>query len=341
MRISALTACALVALVAAAVVGLGIAARPVQTDGTLPFETVTDEDAAALLASLRQGCDLAAAAVHSGVGTLTVHAWAWRPNGDKRETETTYSVASQGDRFKAVSETRYVEDEWAPAVSQTNTATAPTARREEIAFNGETITFYEPDEGNAIIGDAASPHLGKLLQSVRLYTRSPGHAVPVGVLDLKPASEACLPAEPRVLGRDLIDGEECVVCEASAQVRGTTSGSVTSISRYWINPARGYSLVKAETYMQQALSLPPDLLSSVEVDTVPAADTLWRISSWRQDVYAVDFQTSRPYLSLRSTASFADDYQLNAPVTEDMLTINLPSGTKVYNELIDAQYTVP
>jgi len=46
-------------------------------------------------------------------------------------------------------------------------------------------------------------------------------------------------------------------------------------------------------------------------------------------------------LKMETVVTVADDYQLNAPVTEEMLKVQLPSGTKVYNELIDAHYTVP
>ena len=46
-------------------------------------------------------------------------------------------------------------------------------------------------------------------------------------------------------------------------------------------------------------------------------------------------------LKIETVVTVADDYQLNAPVTEEMLRVQLPSGTKVYNELIDAHYTVP
>jgi hypothetical protein len=30
-----------------------------------------------------------------------------------------------------------------------------------------------------------------------------------------------------------------------------------------------------------------------------------------------------------------------APVTDDMLALRLPSGTRVRNELVDSEYTVP
>ena len=82
-------------------------------------------------------------------------------------------------------------------------------------------------------------------------------------------------------------------------------------------------------------------MARFDIDTVPCGDGLWRISSWRQDQYTMSPSTGEPYLSARSTVTYSDDYQLNAPVTEEMLTIDLPSGTRVHDEVIDAYYTVP
>ena len=99
--------------------------------------------------------------------------------------------------------------------------------------------------------------------------------------------------------------------------------------------------MRFEKHLRVAPSEESVLMARFDIDTVPCGDGLWRISCWRQDQYTMSPSTGEPYLSARSTVTYSDDYQLNAPVTEEMLTIDLPSGTRVNDEVIDVHYTVP
>jgi hypothetical protein len=143
-----------------------------------------------------------------------------------------------------------------------------------------------------------------------------------------------------VLGRETVNGEECVVVEVTKE-RVRDTGAYTHTYTYWIDPARGFSLVRFESHLRAAPSEESVLMTRADIETVPCGDGLWRISSWRQDQYTISPSTGERYLNARSTVTYSDDYQLNAPVTEETLTIDLPSGTKVHNELIDSRYTVP
>jgi len=78
----------------------------------------------------------------------------------------------------------------------------------------------------------------------------------------------------------------------------------------------------------------------IEAEARQYASGLWGVSRMWARQYRLDQLDTRE-LKMEVVVTVADDYQLNAPVTEEMLTIHLPSGTSVNNELIDVQYTVP
>jgi len=42
-----------------------------------------------------------------------------------------------------------------------------------------------------------------------------------------------------------------------------------------------------------------------------------------------------------TTLTYGADFQINVPISEDELTLKLPSGVSVYDEVLDATYTVP
>jgi len=82
------------------------------------------------------------------------------------------------------------------------------------------------------------------------------------------------------------------------------------------------------------------LLSHGELDLRKYGDNLWGLSEVRHEQYGLDDAGER-YLNIRQIFTFGKDYRLNPPVTEDMLTVDLPSGTEVFDERIDAGYVVP
>ncbi len=301
------------------------------------LQPVGAEEAEDVLAAVRLGCETTTARVSTSAGVVTVHEWNWRSNGELLETETLYTVASEGERFKAAVDTRYIRNEWTPPDPDLRVNAPGTVQRQEIAYDGEKITSYEPDRNRAEISGLDSDG-GRLLRTVKLMALSPGHAVPR--LPTSSPSPEGVNRGPHVVARDILNGDECIVVES---VRTATAADGTQqeyYSRFWVMPQKGFSVARSETEARGGMFGEGTLLSQAEIDTREYADALWGISEVRHEEYRLQ-DSGRPYLKSRTITAFADEYQLNGPVTKEMLTIDLPSGTKVYNELIDAEYTVP
>ena len=321
------------------VVGIGIlvAGSTLMSLGEKTFEPVEEAEEQALLNAVRTGCEAAASAVQSGVGVITIHDTMWQENGARRDTEATYQLVQRGERVRVRFETRTIADEWdAPDLNEGGRVTS-SASRWSLGSDGEAITYYEPESKRATVGDRSSA-FARLLESALTITHAPGHAIPASVFDPDEWSEWASP--PHVLGRETVNGEECVVVQVTRE-RVLDTGTYARTYKYWIDPSRGFGLVRFENHLREAPSEESILMARFDIDTVPCGDGLWRISCWRQDGYSISRDTGNRYLSSRSTVTYSDDYQLNAPVTEEMLTIALPSGTRVHDEGIDAHYTVP
>jgi len=297
------------------------------------------ETAEELLEVVLVGCETAASAVSTSAGKVTVHQWYWRPSGEVLETDSVYTIVCGGDRLKIVKEVSYMENQVTPR--EPNPDFRPfgpgTVLRQQVAYDGEKVTSYDPAQRRAVIAGPDSA-IGDELRSMKLAVYAPGHGVP----DLDPGSSSPghTMSGPYVVGREVVNGDECIVVEFVATRTDAHGDEMKHYKRTWINPQRGFTISKSEGSHRGGVFGEGVLLSQLEVDTRQYSDSLWGISAARHEVYALD-DSGRRYLQLRTITTFAEDYKLNAPVTEEMLAIELPSGTAVYNELIDAEYTVP
>ena len=309
-----------------------IAARGARSAG---LEPVAAEEAKDLLAAVRLGCDAAASRVSTSAGQVRVHEWTWTPTGELAETETVYDVASAGEKFRASVTTTYLANERASAGFN-----APgTVHRWEIVCDGEKVTSYYPDDNRAEVSGLDSD-AGHQLRATKSRLMIPGHGVPDAQLEqikLPPGYEW---NERRLLGREVVDGEECIVYEASHTAPRADGTEVTYYHRHWVNPQRQFTVSKSESGIRGGPYGEGFVLATGEVETRQYADGLWGIREVRIEEHRLD-DSGNPYRMRYAVTTVADDYQLNGPVSEEMLTIQLPSGTKVYNTLIDAGYTVP
>lgn len=301
------------------------------------IQPVALDEAGDLLAAARLGWESATASVSTSAGVVTVHEWIWRDSGELLETETTYGVASKGERFKASVETRYLTNEYTPREPGLPVNTPGTVQRTVIGYDGERVTMHRPDVLYAEISGTDS-QVGRTLRSVKAMAISPGIAVP-RFEQVLPTSDNPNPG-PYLLGRQALNGEECLVVE-SVRTTATGNGTQAMYFRFWVAPQKGFSIVKEECEARGgAFSKEGAVIERAEWQTRQYGDGLWGVSRVQQEEYRVDGSGSL-YLSARRTASFSEDYAVNAPVTDDMLAVTLPSGTKVYDELIDAHYVVP
>ena len=320
----------IVAIAALVALTTFIAATGAATAG---IEPVGAEEAKDLLAAVRLASDAAAARVSTSAGQVRVHEWMWKATGELLETETVYDVASAGEKFKASVTTTYLTNEWASAGFN-----APgTAHREELAYDGEKVTSYDPNRNWAEISGLDSD-AGRQLRGLKAVVMSPGHGVPrLEQVKLPPGYEW---NERRVLGREVVDGEECIAYESSHTAPGSDGAEVTYYNVMWLSPQREFTLSKSEHGIRGGRYGEGFVLAQGEVETRQYADGLWGVREVRMEEHRLD-DSGKRYRNRYAVTTLADDYRLNGPVSEEMLTIQLPSGTKVYNTLIDAGYTVP
>jgi hypothetical protein len=268
---------------------------------------------------------------------VTVHEWNWRDNGDLLETETTYTVASKGEKFRAAVETKYLTNQYPPPEPGLPVNTPGTVQRTVIGYDGERVTMDKPDLRYAEISGADS-QAGRTLRSVKAMAVSPGIAVPrfeevLSTLDNPNPG-------PYVLGRQAVNGEDCLVIE-SVRTTATANGTQAMYFRFWVAPQKGFSVVKEECEARGgAFSKEGAVIERAECQVRQYGDGLWGVNQVQQEEYRVD-NSGKLYLSARRVTTFSEDYALNAPVTDEMLAVALPSGTSVINELIDSEYTVP
>lgn len=68
---------------------------------------------------------------------------------------------------------------------------------------------------------------------------------------------------------------------------------------------------------------------------------LWVPAKYTYVEYGKGASLLQQQVLLSKTITFDLDFQFNVPVRKDQLLINLPSGTHVRDELLNAEYTVP
>jgi len=305
-----------------------------------PAEGIEAEvNAEDVMEAVRLGCETAASRVSTSSGQVNVHEWYWRDNGELIETDSVYTVASAGDKFKGVAEVRYVKNETTVPESQPRQQPIEPATllKEELACDGERIVSYKPAERRATIAGPDS-RAGRRLTMMKATVLSPGHGVPN--LAAGSPSPHYTRSGPYVAGREVVNGDECIVVEFVDMVTDADGNEVAYHNRSWINPERGFTVSKSESIARGGAFGEGTLLAQGEVETRQYGDGLWGISEAWTEQYALD-SSGRRYLQRRNITTFAADYHFNVAVTEEMLSIDLPAGTKVHNELIDAHYTVP
>ena len=295
------------------------------------------EDSGSLLAAVRLGCESARSRISTRVGAISEHLSFWKEDRKWLETETVYRVVSEGTKVRVTADTTYIRNDWTTTDPGGVPIAPGTVMSKQLAFDGEKVVEYWPAENRAAIAGPESA-IGSELRSI---TRTIEEISP-GAPDLAkempaPRYTTCGPA---VVGREVVDGEECVVVEL-VHVRVNSDGQEISwYHRYWIAPDMGFTALKTEDGYRGGRYGDGVVSVEIEAEARQYASGLWGVSRMWARQYRLDQLDTRE-LKIETVVTVADDYQLNAPVTEEMLRVQLPSGTKVSNELIDAHYTVP
>lgn len=302
------------------------------------------DDGNAELQAVVQGCQNAVAAIKSGFGKFTEHYSLTRNGVVLLETSSECVLAFKGERYRLTRKVTYLQNNAAPpAASVPHLAPIKpgTKIEDEIAFDGSQVTFYQPRKKTASIsgtgsrGYAYNEHL-KSRSSASLI----GHGLFVIDWPNKQAeSETLLSEKTRVIGREPVDGDECVIVERSFHLVLSDGKPATRTFLYWVSPAKGFAIPKAQRWFEGGRYGSNTLIREETAELKDYGSGVWGPAVWRMSQYELLADGTKQ--TRQVTITYAPDFRLNLAMGEDRLSLRLPSGTKVRNETLDLDYTVP
>ena len=284
-----------------------------------------------LLLLVQEGCKNAVSSITSGKGTVTVESWRHADDGRLLETKSTYEVAFAGSKCRVSTKMLYVRNEPADGSSPEDTKLLippGTILQTDLAYDGQKIQVLKPTSKTAIVGNTETLAAGA---AYRMYRRE------AAVLD---HGIGLVPLTAEIVGREIVDGDECIVLEAVRTHSLPDGQSAKSLHRCWVNPTKGFTMPRFRAFVQG-----DELEASVLVDEFVTTfrqygDDVWGPSRFTHNVYRPS-KTGEIRKSMSIVVTYDPEFQLNVPISESALKLTLPSGTGVHDELIDAIYTVP
>lgn len=291
----------------------------------------TDTEAIAqdLLPTIWEGMRAAASAIRTGRGEVSVRQWTQRNEGGILEVDTKYQVVFMGKLFKTTASATIVQN--TPGQGEEGQAlVSPGAESTRVvSFDGNRILEYWPGRAEARISD---PTLGVGLNEIRLYNARAsifGH----GFISAGPTDP--VPANVRVVAEETINGDKCYVLE----VRDGYD-KIANRRQIWVSPTKGYFIVRVRSWLQEG-SDPEFMNYEINRTAREYAPGIWGPAVDKQTDYARDRESGSVRKSREITTTFSQDFQVNAAVGSADISLTLPSGTQVRDNIIDAEYVVP
>lgn len=282
------------------------------------------------------GMQNAALSVTSGRGNVNVVDWMLKNDDGVLEVQTLHRVVWQGPAFRETATTTYVSND--PAAGFTKLMVTPgTVTSNEIAYDGTQVTVYDPEKGEAIVGTPTSSGTHSAYASYIADASIRGHGLSL------PHSAGDPVPRFHVAGTETIDGDECVILESISTLDPPSGSSDPIINTHWmwVNPNKGFTVPRVRDWAQGGNLSQKTLMYQVEVQMRTYGDNLWGPAGFTRTQYKTDRASGQRVMSLRSIVTFDPSYEANPTLGPKELALQLPSGTKVHNEILDADYTIP
>ena len=298
----------------------------------------TDEG---ILAALQEGCANAVSAVRSGSGQATVYFWSKGADGRILETEAKDDLKFRGDRFLLRENVKYLRSDL-PVPPKDHPLPPPlTMRTSASSYDLEEVTILDQFDSLAPQARICDPTRGRGKNAITLYKTHVaivGHGVaylvpPPGVL---PSFIGL--ASVKVAGRETINGDECIMVDVvtTMHLPNPGEGTITQTARSWVNPQKGYTIVKVQVWLEGSVYSAKTLVTEINT-TVRQYET----GVWGPEKATYQQYDLRGEITQKLVTTYDLAFKLNVPISDGDLTLTLPSGTRVHNELIDSEYTVP
>jgi len=294
-----------------------------------------DED---LLTALSEGCANAASAIRSGRGHVRTYFWRKKGDDDVLETETESYLTFKGEQFLLREETKYLTVPVTPNRDPSEPP-PPTVVNVTASYDLERVTIVTQSDSlptHATITDSTRVSGIGQLNVYKTFIAVLGHGVDYLVPrpeDLPPVAEV---TSAKIVGRETIEGDECIVVDVAVTVSVPGGDNAVSTVRKWVDLDKGYTIVRTRIWQEREVDAARTLISESSTTVRQYGDDVWGPDTFTWQQYDLEGDVTH-----RGTTAYGPDFQLNVPVSDNELALALPSGTKVYNELIDVQYTVP
>ena len=294
-----------------------------------------DED---VLAALSEGCANAVSSIRSGSGHAKTYFWTRRGDGGVLETEAENDLKFEGDRFLLREKVKYLTVDPVPG-KEASEPPPPTMRNTTSSYDLEKVTILEQYDTLPARATICDPTRGRGRDQLNLYKvfagilgHGVGHLVPRPE-DLPPSVQV---TSAKIVGRETINGDECIVVDVVMTVHLPDEDTVIQTNREWVNIDKGYAIVRVRSWKEGNVYGVKTLVLESSTTVRQYGDGVWGLDTYTLQEYNLEGEVRQNLV-----ITYDPDFKLNVPVSDSELSLTLPSGTKVHDELIDAQYTVP
>lgn len=300
-------------------------------------DTTQDE-----LSVLLEGCRQAAASIHSGKGPVKILFSQSNEEEIWWEGSTTYTVAFSGSRFRETSETTVLKNvPQVPPPSGAGIEAPGTMNIKQAAYDGEKATELFASGHSARI--YAPRVVGSLVGVGAFWRVKPSTTTLVDITNFGVPPKDTVRDAPRIVGREAINGDECIIVELYDH-SPTPEGSRPAHERWnwlWVNPQKGFATVCTRTWGRGSAYPEKTLITEIISELRQYAGGLWGPAKVTHCEFRIARASGKYYKEYEEVFTYAPDFQFNLPVSDSELTLTLPSGTLVTNELLQETYTVP
>ena len=305
-------------------------------------------DDSGLLPIVLEGSQNTASLVKSGKGKVVVRQELVQRSGGMLETETTYNLAFCGDKFKAVGETEYLKNDENGKIEQGMVSTPAGSRITTITkFDGQTAYEFNVERRKGRLGGHDTSVGRRVLTQYELELAvGKGRCFGRGLCDLEdyckpttfPGVTSC--SGPTVVGRETIDGNECIVVECVWRHK-YGSGEAIDTRRFWVDPNKGFTLARVKVWFDGGSYREKTLVAESNMKTRQYSNDVWGPDRYEETMYTTADNSEQPSIREHTVVTFDSGFALNVPIANEDLSFAFPSGTKVDDETLDMSYEVP
>jgi len=296
----------------------------------------------------RIGSRQAVDGVRSGMGEAVVRITQFRAGNVCLDIERNYILAFADKKMRASITERFLSNASLGDAGKALLIPAGTVRERRVFVDGDQVTMLEG--GRAVIGNGCVRHsqaeiwrdecVGYFGRSSARGTSTVGHGlIDLGAVEKTFVGGYYVGARTTVCEPEVIDGRPCTRVDLLA--RGDHKrGIADRLMRYWFDRERGFVTPRVQAYYEGGPYTSRFMSHECVSEYRESVGGFWCPRKTITCRYALD-SAGNAYKSEEVTITYADGFQFNCLPPGSALTLALPAGTKVYDENLDAVYTVP